>query len=89
MKNKRKETPYICAAFPDGIPEQITTGYWDHRRLYPDDNGIQFELADKYEKLPDWLTHLDEETQDWLYEQARLIEKRHDATDNTASADEE
>jgi hypothetical protein len=36
--------PY-CAAFPDGIPDQVRQGQDDHRKPIEGDRGIQFELA--------------------------------------------
>jgi hypothetical protein len=32
-----------CAAFPDGIPDEILHGQFDHRVPYPGDNDILFE----------------------------------------------
>ena len=32
-----------CKAFPDGIPEEIITGQFDHTKPHKGDNGIQFE----------------------------------------------
>ena len=37
-----KGTPR-CAAFPDGIPEEIWMGEVDHVKPYKGDGGIQFE----------------------------------------------
>ena len=33
-----------CDAFPDGIPEEIGMGMFDHREPHAGDNGIRFEL---------------------------------------------
>jgi|TARA_Y100000296_G_scaffold14363_1_gene16802 hypothetical protein len=34
-----------CLAFPDGIPEPIMLGEFDHRKPYDGDNGIRWENA--------------------------------------------
>lgn len=31
-----------CKAFPDGIPEEIISGKFNHEKPYPGDNGIRF-----------------------------------------------
>jgi hypothetical protein len=38
------ETTVACDAFPDGIPDGIIFGGFDHRNRYPDDHGIRFVL---------------------------------------------
>lgn len=41
-EDEAKQVP-ICAAFPDGIPEQISYGENLHLEPFPGDHGIQFE----------------------------------------------
>ncbi len=35
-----------CDAFPDGIPNDIQSSIIDHRKPFPNDNGIMFEPKD-------------------------------------------
>ena len=37
-----------CDAFPNGIPEEIFTYYYDHRLPFPNDNGIRLEPDPKH-----------------------------------------
>ncbi len=34
-----------CAAFREGIPEEIYRGEFDHRRPYPGDDGVRWQPA--------------------------------------------
>ena len=45
----------VCAAFPDGIPEEIWTGRNTHQQHYPGDHGIHFELHPDAKRPPDFL----------------------------------
>ena len=48
-----KTSPNTCQAFPDGIPQDILDGSFDHSKPHPNDNGILFVLVDgagDYEK---------------------------------------
>lgn len=40
-----------CAAFPDGIPRKILVEGDVHRKPFPGDHGIQFELSDTARRL--------------------------------------
>ncbi len=47
-----------CAAFPNGIPDDILEREFDHRNPYPnaenpEDNGIRFELSEQEKQLKD------------------------------------
>ena len=43
-------TPY-CDAFPDGVPDAIFLGGFDHREEYPGDGGIRFVLREGEENI--------------------------------------
>jgi hypothetical protein len=38
-----RDNLWSCDAFPDGIPDLIMGGGWDHRKAFKGDDGIRFE----------------------------------------------
>ena len=48
------EQGFACEAYPDGIPEQIIDGKWDHRLPQPGDHGLQFAPRDGAEPQEWW-----------------------------------
>lgn len=41
--NAPSDQPLSCAAFPGGIPKEISQEGFDHREPFPGDNGIRYE----------------------------------------------
>ena len=43
----------VCAAFPDGIPQDIIQGMNRHEAPFPGDHGIQFEAEPEKDRAED------------------------------------
>lgn len=41
-----KSNPFLCSAFPEGIPKEILVGDVAHTTPYPGDRGIQYKRKD-------------------------------------------
>lgn len=39
--------PFVCEAFPDGIPDDIWHNEFNHRHPHEGDHGLQFEPKNK------------------------------------------
>lgn len=46
LSQVRRGTRARCAAFPEGIPEEIALGMEKHLTPYPGDHGIQYEARE-------------------------------------------
>ena len=51
----RVSTGIACYAFPTGIPSEILMGTFDHRNLYPGDDGILWR------EDPEWAKPIESE----------------------------
>ena len=52
---------FTCAAFPDGVPDDILTNFRTHVEPYPGDNGIRFDPIDKNDP---WIELTNKDLQD-------------------------
>ena len=48
-KHKHRTVRPVCAAFPDGIPEEIWQGRNPHAEAFPGDHGIRYEPPQRTE----------------------------------------
>lgn len=64
---------FICDAFPNGIPDEISYRAHSHKTPHPGDNGIQYENdPDKQIKWDEFFNSLSDDAQKkWL--QGRII----------------
>lgn len=52
-ENTTGTTGPSCAAFPDGIPDQVWSNQVDHREPLPGDHGLQWVSLDD-QPFPEW-----------------------------------
>jgi hypothetical protein len=44
-----------CAAFPDGIPDDMWSNRFDHRRPFDGDGGVLWEPVVEGKGFPEWV----------------------------------
>jgi hypothetical protein len=54
-KHTLENTNTRCAAFPDGIPQDVLVTRVNHRKPVEGDHGIQFESEGE---MPDWINQV-------------------------------
>ena len=80
LMNVKGKVVFVCDVFPEGIPFEIESAMYDHRRSHPEDNGGQFELKDRYSELPNWIKRIypSEVEQDESYSVRKQLENERE-----------
>lgn len=74
LRHRRGKGSY-CKAFPEGIPDEIFVGAYDHRKPFPGDRGVRFEEVRNPQYNIWWLELMD----DGVAPQAKALTERLEA----------